>query len=94
MPLDEFRARAEALVKLAKPIARERGPRQDYGDGDPCPTHPKHGKMYTSDRVQYCPHHEHDFPTPPAKGRTRCFWPLYIKPADLLPDIDITGLEA
>lgn len=84
------RAKAQALAALARPTARPRGPKHDYGDGDPCPTFPGHGRMYVlpSNR-QYCAHHAHD------RDRTRAFWPLHDLEAEMMPPQpilpDITG---
>jgi hypothetical protein len=73
--LDSARAQQRALVALARPISRPRGPHQDIGDGDPCPVHGS--KMYVYGQRQYCPDRGHeghgDVPA------TRAFYPLYMK---------------
>lgn len=66
------RAQQENLKALARPQATSRGPRHDYGNGDPCPTNPEHGHMYVlKSGSQYCAHSEHVSP----KDQTRCVWP-------------------
>ena len=89
--LDLARAKATALAAVARPVPRPRRSSHDYGDGDACPTHPRHGRMWVlSVARQYCGHHEHD------RTHTRAFWPLYglpeAVPPSPLPDIDIGGL--
>lgn len=52
--------------------------REDYGDGDHCPSDPAHGRMYVMGKRQYCPHSGHDgTPGKAGQPRTRSFFPLY-----------------
>lgn len=77
------RAQQEALKKLARPVERNRGPRHDIGDGDPCPNpiNESCGKMFTiqGTRMQNCPNQAHDGQWPTEGQRTppsRHIWPM------------------
>ena len=81
---DDLRLVEQAALKaLAKPNPRERGPRHEYGDGDPCPM--GHGRMYHLKGVnslQWCPHSTHEGQRArgdnPVIPPTRSYWPTGI----------------
>lgn len=77
--LSAARSQAKALAKLARPIERKRGPREDIGDGDPCPVVPAHGRMFyiQGSQVQVCTHQTHDgvWSREGKEPPTRSLWP-------------------
>ena len=67
-------AQRSALASLARPARSRRGS-PTTGDGDRCPSSPKHGLMLVlSGDTQWCPAQAHDGLN--GEPRTRSFWPV------------------
>lgn len=86
------RAQQQALKALAQPNNRSRGPRQDLGNGDPCPTHPEHGKTYVlSSGREWCAHQMHDMAKLARRATVKSTAGEAATDPLTLPDIDMEG---